>query len=371
MGRDQLTILTHKNYTMNISKATMLILVIIQMTVSYAQSERVLVISGGGSRGAWGGGVAKQLILDTTRNYNYRCIFGTSSGSLLAPLIALEQLKPREQQTFHDMERGFTDVSQKSIFSKDPFNKRGKIKGFSTFLKILFGVKNLGETHNLKDRIEDFFSREDFALLKDRSRQKDLKTVVVSTVNLTRNQLRYRSSDTLDYDDMVNWVWASANQPVFMTPVPMQGDLWVDGGVKENVPVEAAVNYAREHGIDSVDVIILNTLAEHTEEWGTPPAKSGILPKILRTIGIFSDEIKVGDIKAGIAEANTGSDTIVVQVFFMDEEEYQLAPNSNLFQRDRQRQLWDRGFTHKFSQDKSIPKPRELPINNVIINYYR
>ena len=47
-------------------------------------NDRLLVISGGGSRGAWGAGFAKKL----TQDFGvYKVGFGTSTGSLMLPLI--------------------------------------------------------------------------------------------------------------------------------------------------------------------------------------------------------------------------------------------------------------------------------------------
>ncbi|MCB0629115.1 MAG: patatin-like phospholipase family protein [Lewinella sp.] len=45
-----------------------------------------LVISGGGSKGAYAGGVAEYLICDCGRDYDV--YVGTSTGGLLAPLLA-------------------------------------------------------------------------------------------------------------------------------------------------------------------------------------------------------------------------------------------------------------------------------------------
>ncbi|MET0637136.1 MAG: patatin-like phospholipase family protein [Chitinophagaceae bacterium] len=322
-----------------------------------AQSNRVLSISGGGSRGAWGGGVAKQLVLDS--GWHYQAIFGTSSGSLLAPMIVLGYLT----KNFDNLETGFTDIDQNTIFNKNPFKKNGEVKGFSTLLKLLFGGKNLGETYNLKKRINEFFSPADY----ERLRQEH--TIVVSTVSLTTNQLVYRSSDSIpDYDHMVNCAWASANQPIFMTPVPMFGELWVDGGVKETVPVKEAINYARAHKIDSVDVIVLNTPAEHREKWPAHRKKDNIIAKILRVFTIFSDEIKVCDIEIGIRSADAGN-KVFLQFYFMNEGEYGLAPNGNLFIRERQKQLFEKGYTRTFTSNKALGiKTQE--INNVKITIF-
>ncbi len=310
-----------------------------------AQSNRVLVISGGGSRGAWGGAVAKQFVKDSMRSY--QAIFGTSSGSLLAPLIAAGKFK--------EMEEGFTQIDQSAIFNQNPFRKNGKVKAGRAFLKILLGSKNLGETQNLKKRIFHFFSNTDYQAFR-----KNKKTIVVSVVNLTTNTLAYKSSDTIaDYKQMVDWVWASANQPVFMSSAKIDGDLWVDGGIKENVPIEEAIKFARSNNIDTVDVIVLNTLTEHHEKWPLPKEKSTIVPKIMRTINIFSDEIKVSDLKIGILNAGSGKE-IVLNLYPMDDSEYELAPQSLLFIKEKQQELWKKGSTHIFSINKAVAPTEKL-----------
>ena len=306
---------------------------------SFAQSKRVLAISGGGSRGAWGGGVAKQFAVDSGRNY--QCVFGTSLGSLIAPLVV--------SNNFKKMEVGFTDINQQSIFNKNPFKANGKIKAGRAFLKVLTGAPNLGETENLKKRIKEFFSEEEYQAFR-----KNKKTIVVSTVSLTTNRLEYKSSDTISsYERMVNWVWASANQPVFMTAVPMDGELWVDGGVKENVPIEEAVNYARNMGIDTVDVIVLNIPDEHPENWPNKGEKKNVIPKILRTINIFSDEIKTSDIKIGLLSAKSGKE-IQLNIYYMSQAEYDLAPQSLLFVKKKQKALWESGYKHQFAINKAV-----------------
>jgi predicted patatin/cPLA2 family phospholipase len=51
---------------------------------------KALVVSGGGSKGAFGGGVAQYLIEEEKRDYDL--LIGTSTGSLLVPFLALTQL---------------------------------------------------------------------------------------------------------------------------------------------------------------------------------------------------------------------------------------------------------------------------------------
>lgn len=336
----------------NSSNFLLTLFILLATLITQAQEkQRVLVISGGGSRGAWGGAVVAKLVQESGRNY--QCIVGTSAGSLLAPLIALDD--------FDKMKEGFTKINQKSVFNKNPFQKNGKIKAGRAFVQVLFGQPNLGETYNLKKRIKEFVSPQEYQRLKDNK-----KTIIVSSVSLSTNRLTFRSSDSINYDRMVNWVWASGNQPVFMTDVPIDGEKWVDGGVKENVPIVEGINYARKHKIENVDVIVLNTLDEHTEEWPKEDEKSNIIPKILRTINIFSDEIKESDIEIGRLRANEG-DIIHLNVYHMTPKEYSIAPQSLFFTQKQQEDLWEAGTIHMFKKSEKLFIKN---LNNVIITIY-
>ena len=52
---------------------------------------RALVISGGGSKGAFAGGVAQYLMQEL--NHNYDLFIGTSTGSLLISHLALQKVQ--------------------------------------------------------------------------------------------------------------------------------------------------------------------------------------------------------------------------------------------------------------------------------------
>lgn len=72
---------------------------------------KAIVISGGGSKGAFAGGVAQYLIEQKVREYDM--FLGTSTGSLLVPHLASNDIGK-----LYDV---FTNVNQHSIFSINPF----------------------------------------------------------------------------------------------------------------------------------------------------------------------------------------------------------------------------------------------------------
>ena len=77
---------------------------------------RALVISGGGSKGAFAGGVAQYLMEGLGKDYDM--FVGTSTGSLLVSHLALNDIGK-----LYDI---FTNVQQHDIFSVSPFGQRKK-----------------------------------------------------------------------------------------------------------------------------------------------------------------------------------------------------------------------------------------------------
>ena len=80
--------------------------------------KKALVISGGGSKGAFAGGVAQYLMKNEGKEYDL--FLGTSTGSLMVSHLALGMLD--------ELKKLYTNVNQKSIFSNNPF-KIKKIDG--------------------------------------------------------------------------------------------------------------------------------------------------------------------------------------------------------------------------------------------------
>ncbi|MEO5775310.1 MAG: patatin-like phospholipase family protein, partial [Flavobacterium sp.] len=72
---------------------------------------RALVISGGGSKGAFGGGVAQYLLQE--KFHKYDILIGSSTGSLLIPHLALGEVDK--------IHRIYTNVNMSKIFDINPF----------------------------------------------------------------------------------------------------------------------------------------------------------------------------------------------------------------------------------------------------------
>ena len=77
---------------------------------------KALVISGGGSKGAFAGGVAQYLIEQKKNDYDL--FIGTSTGSLLVSHLASRKVE--------EIKEIYTNVNQSSIFSHCPFKIKTK-----------------------------------------------------------------------------------------------------------------------------------------------------------------------------------------------------------------------------------------------------
>ena len=112
---------------------------------------KALVISGGGSKGAFAGGVAQYLI-DKKKN-QYDLFVGTSTGSLLITHLALGKLD--------ELKTLYTSVNQRRIFSNNPFvvktvhgEKVVSVNHLNTFWNFINGRRTFGESKNLRKFIK-------------------------------------------------------------------------------------------------------------------------------------------------------------------------------------------------------------------------
>jgi NTE family protein len=249
-------------------------------------TRRLLVVSGGGARGAWGAGVLSSLI---QRKGGYQAVFGTSTGSLMAPLVLLQDMDL--------LDSAYTHVTQDSIFSKNPFTVKydastGTVTtglNFRAVLRFIFGKRTFGETGRLLTLIHHFLTRPRYDSLLQLARDKNMVMAVAVTNTRTGGlEIKYDSAFTptdSGYENYCRWIWASANEPLYMSYVPMGNSSYVDGGVREVIPIQQGLLYAIHHDIDAIDIVINNAKDPIDTNWQVN--SGGILPGLERLLGIY------------------------------------------------------------------------------------
>ena len=209
--------------------------------------KRALVISGGGSKGAFAGGVAQYLMKKEHKDYDI--FIGTSTGSLMVSHLALGKLD--------ELKDLYTNVNQKTIFSNNPFKikkvageKVVSIRHLNTFWNFLNGRKTFGESKNLRTLIKKKITKEIYHEIRNNN-----KEVVVTVSNLTANQIEYKSINDCTYDDFCDWIWGSCNYVPFMSLLEKNNCQYADGGFGSLVPIREAIL----RGATEIDAIILET----------------------------------------------------------------------------------------------------------------
>ena len=303
--------------------------------------NRVLVISGGGCRGAWGAGLAKRL---TKEHGVYNVAFGTSTGSLMIPLIL--------QSKFDDLERGYTTVTAKDIFDVNPFREDGEFRWFNALKRILFKKPTLGETNALRRLIDSFVKDDDYVQLRAQK-----KFFGVGVVNMKTGEKATKYSATIEgfqgidaAREMKDWIWASCNQPFLMTyypsknfPNPKETGLYVDGGLRETVPLSDALLYARyDSSVRNIDVIVNEPMIPWFDERNHPTT---LLKSLKRATDIWRAEVIDNDVLLATMDVNCdSSDQIGIQIHYFPTGLYPKNANDLLFNQENMREMWQMGF---------------------------
>ena len=291
---------------------------------------RALVISGGGSKGAFAGGVAQYLLQGL--GHEYDLFLGTSTGSLLIPHLALKKIdKIREV---------YTSVDQDSIFSNCPFNIQKKhgvaniaINHWNVLKNFYNGSKTFGESYNLLELIQNTLTESEFDKLKHSS-----KNLVVTVSNLSLNQVEYKSINDFDYKEFCEWIWISCNYTPFMSLVRRNGCEYADGGLGSMVPIEEAV----KRGATIVDAIILHTEITH---FNRLPSRNPFA--LLTTMFAFMlDRIERQNIRIGKFVANHND--AIINFYYTPTV---LTTNSLIFDKEKMTSWWESGYEYAMSKN--------------------
>lgn len=291
---------------------------------------RALVISGGGSKGAFAGGVAQYLI--ENQKYKYDLFLGTSTGSLLISHLAMGNI---------DKIRGiYTNVNMDKIFDINPFiikNKGGveivTINHFSVIWQFIKGKRTFGESKNLLKLIKSNLPISDFNKLKES--QID---VVVTVTNISKNEAEYKSIKDCTYEEFCEWTWISGNYIPFMSLVTKNGDEYGDGGFSSLVPIQEAIN----RGATEIDVIILETESSTTKTiFGRNPFS--LLIDLFR---ITLDQVEKHNIAIGKLIANNNK--VSLNLYYTPTK---LTNNALIFNKRKMKKWWELGYKH--AQNKS------------------
>ncbi|MBV4359363.1 patatin-like phospholipase family protein [Pinibacter aurantiacus] len=244
---------------------------------------KALVISGGGSKGAFAVGAIKQLHQQFS-TFHFDIVVGTSTGSLIAPLAATEE--------FDLLEELYTTQTTQNIVLKD--NLGNRLNQHSIF-----------DANPLWNLITHYFTDDLYNKIMNGNKQIYINTTCLQTGDITvyTNNQNPAPSDTYivrtfqSADHFRRAIMASACQPVFMPPIQINKQVpgeahpeyqYVDGGVREYAGVEMA--------IDNGATLIFTILLSAETFPPTPGEFQTLFPILEQTLDIFTMDVGKNDI---------------------------------------------------------------------------
>ncbi|HEV2129749.1 MAG TPA: patatin-like phospholipase family protein, partial [Longimicrobiaceae bacterium] len=242
-----------------------------------------LVISGGGSKGAFAVGALKYLM--GTVGLNFDVFAGTSTGALIAPLLAA-----RGSAALPELEQEYTTVRTPDILRERQPPERALVSS------------SVYTTEPLALRIGRRITPEVFATLAGSPRQLFITTVNLRTGGLVYFQTgpavpRVTDADVVsvrDRDTLMRAILASASIPVLMNPVPISvgggpSDPHADGGVREYAPVQVAIDAG------ATDIVCI---ALAPRERGPARERLDRLTGVAqRTVDVLTEEVGENDLR--------------------------------------------------------------------------
>ncbi|WP_324672152.1 patatin-like phospholipase family protein [Hymenobacter sp. GOD-10R] len=239
-------------------------------------AKTALVISGGGSKGAFAVGVLQYIQQHVQPLTSFTLYGGTSTGSLIAPLAACGELAL--------LERLYTTLRQQDLV------KLGGIANLVTGISV-------HDATPLKQQLDTVITPAHYERLR-------AIPIFLATVCLQTQRLVYWSTQTVastaHYDveqirsvtDLRRAMLASCCQPVLLQPVEVRPGAvpirqYVDGGVREATPLQAVV----DQGAETIIAITLNPY--QTPADNTPKTKA--IQVLERTIDLFSEDVGAND----------------------------------------------------------------------------
>lgn len=245
--------------------------------------KRALVISGGGSKGAYAVGFIKQLKARYP-SLGFDIFVGTSTGSLIVPLAALDEVGLLEEI--------YTSQGEGTIVRKLRIGDR-------------LGTDSIFDANPLMNLIERHFPDSRYEELQTTGKAVFINTTCLQTgelvvfTNRENSSLGHHYSTRLlqDAGHFRLALMASACQPVFMPAMKVNRELhdsperefqYVDGGVRQYAGIEMAI----DAGATEIFTVMLSPEGGGVEE----KQYTNLFGILERTIEVFTDDVGKNDL---------------------------------------------------------------------------
>lgn len=269
--------------------------------------KTALVLSGGGTRGAYEAGVIQyirtRLPQDLNARFNFDILAGTSVGAINAAFLAAYAHDPLVQG--QKLAHLWKTIQTHNVYKRGPFTL-GKFllktvvgsashvvgaKGLSNAKDTLLEFQSLFDTEPF---IKHLFEHCPFSHISKNISAGFTEALAISATNLHTGQLEFfveKNPQThfeghhIVHEQKITprHVMASAALPVLFPPVLIQGKHYNDGSLKLNTPLTPVVSLGATH------VMVVGTRTRKPNAGAETPSLAGIIGKLFAAV--FSDRV--------------------------------------------------------------------------------
>lgn len=223
----------------------------------FSQDEWGLVLAGGGGRGAYQIGAFKALWENNLEDY-ITGISGTSVGALNAVLFAYGDEAAARDAWSNITPKQFLEVSPEMIDFKEGIVSR----------------------EGLLDILDNYVNMEEIRTSE--------RTIYVTATEFNRygtgeGTAKYFKLNYMPVADMKDMLLASSALPVIYSPIVIDGKMYRDGGLKDNLPIEPLYRDGIRH------FIVIGLSEEQKIDYDKYPDAEFVFIKPSRSIGDFWD----------------------------------------------------------------------------------
>ena len=295
--------------------------------------RRGLLISGNGSWDSYGNGTLARI------NGNYNIVVGMSTGSLSAPMIALNQ--------WEMLRNGYETMDTYDVFDIrwykiKPINKIGRIRRFPIIMTLLFGNKTIYTSNKLRKSLDYYLNEEYYDDLR-----KENKEILVGVQNFSQvpPKIHFFSSMVENCNEFKDWMWCSANFPFYGSLVKKSwhdtsGNFHVgrwNGGVLTDLD---GLNQLMNKNLDEVDIVLHRPRPEDKLEGNHIHS---LVEYVVSSIQSLRNDYETQYFYEKIHELNKAGTR--VRVFWLPRK---LSANSMSFDSFEMLAWWDEGYATAF-----------------------
>jgi len=231
--------------------------------------KKALVLGGGGAKGAFQAGV----IYNLSKKTSWNSIFGVSAGAINGAALAMYNQDNVGFAANKLLNHWKEDIRDNKVYKKWVFiNSLNYI--------IAFWKNGLYNTKPLKVFLEKNLSAESI-------KGSDVD-YFLGVTSFTKGSYKLVDKHT---ENLIEWILASASFPMAFPPIKIQDEYFVDGAVRNCVPIKDALSTGAKH----IDIIINDPFGGHVK---TNKRPDNVLDMFVRTAEILSDEVFIADLRA-------------------------------------------------------------------------